>query len=136
MPHELLEGLVEASGRFEAVDLSELVNVVPRRLSVRFRPELTPIQKEVLHLLTEGLSNHDIGRQLGRTEDSIKSHLQVVFRELGVDTRWQATLQTLRFGWSQPDIEDSEVLDAIRVSLSSRGVLGGEREPIGGVSLG
>lgn len=136
VPYELLEGLAEASARFGEADLSELTAAVPPRMRVRLRPKLTPIQKEVLHLLTEGLSNLDIGRQLGRTEDSVKSHLQVVFRELGVDTRWQATLQTLRFGWSQSDIEDPDVLDVIRASLSGREVWGGEREPVSGVSLG
>ncbi|MGM9481341.1 response regulator transcription factor [Roseateles sp. NT4] len=61
------------------------------------RPEwaelpLTPRQKHVLHLLTQGLSNKLIARELGVSVDTVKDHVAAVLKALGVASRTQAVV--------------------------------------------
>lgn len=51
---------------------------------------LTPRQKHVLHLLTQGLSNKLIARELGVSVDTVKDHVAAVLRALGASSRTQA----------------------------------------------
>lgn len=53
---------------------------------------LTPRQKHVLHLLTQGLSNKLIARELGVSVDTVKDHVAAVFKALGVNSRTQAVV--------------------------------------------
>ncbi|KQV89350.1 LuxR C-terminal-related transcriptional regulator [Pelomonas sp. Root1237] len=53
---------------------------------------LTPRQKHVLHLLTQGLSNKLIARELGVSVDTVKDHVAAVLRALGVNSRTQAVV--------------------------------------------
>lgn len=51
---------------------------------------LTQRQSPVLLLMLEGLSNRDIGRRLGLTENAVKQHVSAILQRLGVHTRKQA----------------------------------------------
>lgn len=53
---------------------------------------LTPRQKHVLHLLTQGLSNKLIARELGVSLDTVKDHVAAVLKALGVNSRTQAVV--------------------------------------------
>lgn len=53
---------------------------------------LTPRQKHVLHLLTQGLSNKLIARELGVSLDTVKDHVAAVLKALGVSSRTQAVV--------------------------------------------
>lgn len=53
---------------------------------------LTAREREVLTLLSQGLSNRKIGEQLGVSEKTVKTHLGNVFVKLGVRDRTQAAL--------------------------------------------
>lgn len=53
---------------------------------------LTRRQLEVLDLLTEGLSNQDIGERLGLNLSTVKTHVTGVLKALGVGSRTQAVL--------------------------------------------
>lgn len=53
---------------------------------------LTPRQKHVLHLLTQGLSNKLIARELGVSVDTVKDHVAAVLKALGVSSRTQAVV--------------------------------------------
>jgi LuxR family maltose regulon positive regulatory protein len=56
-------------------------------------PELlTPREREVLELLSEGLANAEIARRLFISEKTAKVHLYHIFEKLGVKTRVQAVL--------------------------------------------
>jgi DNA-binding NarL/FixJ family response regulator len=57
---------------------------------------LTPRQQEVLELMTQGKSNRDIAQSMGLSEHTVKAHLAVIFRALGVSNRVEATLVGLR----------------------------------------
>lgn len=60
--------------------------------------ELTPRQLDVLRLLVEGQSNKLICRSLGLSESSVKTHLEAVYRRLGVSNRTQAVVAAARLG--------------------------------------
>lgn len=51
---------------------------------------LTERQLEVLKLLSEGLSNKEIGRVLGLSDKTVKAHITVIFKALDVVNRTQA----------------------------------------------
>ena len=53
---------------------------------------LTPREREVLTLLSEGLSNRGIAQRLGLSEKTVKSHLGSIFDKLDVRDRTQAAL--------------------------------------------
>jgi len=57
---------------------------------------LTPRQKVVLQLLTQGLSNKLIARELGVSVDTVKDHVAAVLKALGVSSRTQAVLAVTR----------------------------------------
>ena len=49
--------------------------------------DLTKREGEIAALVSEGLSNKEIGKHLGLTEGSVKQHLYSIFRKLGVKRR-------------------------------------------------
>jgi two-component system, NarL family, nitrate/nitrite response regulator NarL len=51
---------------------------------------LTDRQLEVLRLLSEGLSNKEIGRALNLSDKTVKAHITVIFKALDVVNRTQA----------------------------------------------
>jgi DNA-binding NarL/FixJ family response regulator len=53
---------------------------------------LTPRQKDVLRLLTQGLSNKLIARELGVSVETVKDHVAAVLRVMGVSSRTQAVV--------------------------------------------
>lgn len=60
--------------------------------------ELTPQQRRVLLLLTEGRLNKQIAYELALTEATVKAHLSQIFRKLGVQSRTQAVIAARRLG--------------------------------------
>ena len=61
-----------------------------RRGRPRHPDVLTPRQWEVLRLVREGLSNDEIGRELGISIDGAKFHVSEIISKLGVTTRGEA----------------------------------------------
>jgi ATP/maltotriose-dependent transcriptional regulator MalT len=53
-------------------------------------PELTEREREVLHLLAEGLSNAQIAERLIVSTATVKYHIGSLFSKLGVATRAEA----------------------------------------------
>jgi two-component system nitrate/nitrite response regulator NarL len=54
--------------------------------------DLSKREREVLRLLSDGLSNKEIGRMLDLREAAVKLHVKTVFRHLGVSNRTQAAM--------------------------------------------
>ena len=62
---------------------------------------LTPREHEVLFWLAEGKTNWAIGQIVGCTEETVKKHLQRVYRKLGLEGRVSAAVFFARL--SGPD---------------------------------
>lgn len=59
---------------------------------------LTAREREVLDLLTKGMSNKEIARQLELQEVTIKLHVRGICRKLGAKNRTQAALRAVAIG--------------------------------------
>jgi DNA-binding NarL/FixJ family response regulator len=57
---------------------------------------LTPREAELLGLLTQGLSNRELGQRLFISEATVKTHLAHIYAKLGVDTRAAAIATAIR----------------------------------------
>lgn len=62
--------------------------------------ELTPKQMRVLELVAEGLSNRQIGAELGAAENTVKCHVVAILSKLECRSRTQAALLMMRRAWS------------------------------------
>lgn len=65
----------------------------------RVTDELTPRQREVLKCVVTGMSNKEVGRQLGLSEATVKAHVAAIFKALNVSNRAQAVAAARRLGW-------------------------------------
>lgn len=108
-PRQLAEAV-----RTVAAGESLLAPAVTKRLIERYvsRPpagavrgerfaELTEREFEVLHLLTRGLSNVEIGERLFLSEATVKTHVTRVLNKLGVRDRVQAVVLAYESGLAQ-----------------------------------
>lgn len=59
---------------------------------------ISPRQQEILPLLAQGLSNKEIGRALGMSDNTVRTHLSVIFRALNVHNRTEAARVARRMG--------------------------------------
>ena len=57
---------------------------------------LTPREREVLLLLSEGLRNEEIGRRLHIAGETARAHIRNAMKKLAADTRTQAVAMALR----------------------------------------
>ena len=58
---------------------------------------LTERQAQVLALMVQGMSNRDIGNELGLSEGTVKIHVTAIFKALGVQSRTQAMVAVARY---------------------------------------
>jgi len=59
---------------------------------------LSPRTKEVLILLSWGLCNREIAEELGLSVETVKTHIERLYKKLGVTTRTDAVAKALRAG--------------------------------------
>jgi DNA-binding NarL/FixJ family response regulator len=52
--------------------------------------DLTPRQREVLHLVAEGMDNEEIARRLFISRNTVKAHVRTIYQALGVHNRVEA----------------------------------------------
>ena len=111
---------VAAEALFDAVRVvaageALLAPTVTRRLVTEFarlrpclphRPEaleeLTPREVEVLRLVAEGLSNHEIAERLVVSDETVKTHVSRVLLKLGLRDRTQAVVVAYESGLVVP----------------------------------
>jgi DNA-binding NarL/FixJ family response regulator len=71
-------------------------NAEPRNAAQRYRmrgkPEelviaLTPRERQIMELVSTGLSNREVGKQLHISEGTIKVHLHHIFQKLSIRNR-------------------------------------------------
>ncbi len=61
-------------------------------------PHLSPRQQEVLELMATGMTNAQIGEQLGVTERTVKAYAQELYDKLGVRNRAGAVAEAAKLG--------------------------------------
>ncbi|MCP3423988.1 response regulator [Nocardioides pinisoli] len=83
-PDELFAG-IRATARGETVLAPSVAATLVRRTTGG--STITEREVEVLELLSRGLGNREIARELFVSEATVKSHLSHVYTKLGVDTR-------------------------------------------------
>lgn len=60
---------------------------------------LSQTQLEILRLIAAGFSNREIAGRVHLSENTVKSHIQEIFRKLDVGNRVQAALKASKEGW-------------------------------------
>jgi len=60
---------------------------------------LSDTQLDILRLVAAGYSNREIASRIELSENTIKSHIQEIFRKLDVGNRVQAALKASKNGW-------------------------------------
>jgi DNA-binding NarL/FixJ family response regulator len=59
-------------------------------------PNVTPRERDVLRLLSDGLSNEEIGKRLFISPETVRTHVRKAMGKLDADTRTQAVATALR----------------------------------------
>jgi DNA-binding NarL/FixJ family response regulator len=77
------------------------------------REHLTPKEIQVATLVWEGLTNREIGKLIGTTEQVVKNHLRTTFDKLGVWSRLELAMYVASHGGK------SWVEQGVRVFLPS-----------------
>lgn len=99
--------LLKGVGRSTLADAIRLVHAgrryIPQEIADRVLPrpageELTEREVEVLRRIAEGLSNKEIGEQLGIAENTVKGHVGNLLSKLGASDRTRALVLALKRG--------------------------------------
>lgn len=93
--------LTDVIGAVRAVHRGE--RVIPAAVATRLaefpeRSDLTERELEVLQLVARGLSNKEVARAIGRTDETVKIHLKNTFAKLDVADRTEAVTVALTRG--------------------------------------
>jgi DNA-binding NarL/FixJ family response regulator len=90
-PDELIRG-VRAAAQGESPLAPKAARALIGSRGPASAPALTDREREVLQLVTRGLPNKLIARELGISEKTVKAHLTTVFQRIGVTDRVQAAM--------------------------------------------
>ena len=75
---------------------------------------LTPRQKEILQLVTNGFSYREIGLILDIRHDTVKNHVSEINRRLGVSNRVESIIYAAYLGLIDLEIATLSVLSRIQ----------------------
>ncbi len=100
-PKETIVAAIERAVRGETPGDDSVTTRVKEVMEKRQRPEdksipLTKREMQVLRHLALGLSNREIGQSLTISVETVKEHVQSIFRKLQVKDRTQAAVWALR----------------------------------------
>lgn len=68
---------------------------------------LTPAQRRILNLVSEGMLNKQIAYQMEISEATVKAHITAIFRKLGVINRTQAVLVAKQLDVDLPEVKSA-----------------------------
>lgn len=92
------EALLRAIRDVAAGARSLPADIEARLAQRKSEPEITPREREILTLITQGKANKEIGAALGIAEDTVKRHVSSILDKLRVNDRAQATAEAIRRG--------------------------------------
>jgi two-component system, NarL family, nitrate/nitrite response regulator NarL len=75
-----------------------LASEIQQRERADGRPDLTPRESEVLHMIADGMSAPDIAKQIHLSPTTVKTHLHTLYEKLGVSDRAAAVAEGMRRG--------------------------------------
>ncbi len=90
-PTDILSGVRSAARGHAPLDPRIATALLPTA-AVPLSEQLSARERQVLVLLTKGLSNRQIGRDLGISERTVKVHVGSLFRRLGLSDRTSAAM--------------------------------------------
>lgn len=61
-------------------------------------PRLTPMETQIVELVTRGLTNPEIAKKLFIEHSTVRWHLKNVFKKVGVRTRTELAVQAVAAG--------------------------------------
>ena len=100
-PHTAPVELDEGNPALSVSRINGGIVIQPRQadaVHVRAQP-LTDREGEVLSLVAEGLTNKQIGAQLGISERTVKNHLTSIMTKLRATDRTHSVVTAVRLGW-------------------------------------
>ena len=106
-PERILRQLAQLADGIPALSPS-----IARRIMEHFRLtgpvdsedlSLTTRERQVLGLISRGLRNADVARQLELSETTVASHIKAIYRKLGISSRAEATWHATRMGLGTQD---------------------------------
>jgi DNA-binding NarL/FixJ family response regulator len=74
----------------------------PKEARPRVSDELTPVELEVLQLVSQGLTNREIAGRLRWSVGNVKKYVQRILEKLAVSDRTQAAVEAVRRGLVRP----------------------------------
>ena len=80
------------------------------------REQLTPKEIQIATLVWEGMTNREISRLVGTTEQVIKNHLRSIFDKLGVWSRLELAMYVASHGgqaWIEPQEASATFAEAV-----------------------
>jgi DNA-binding NarL/FixJ family response regulator len=99
-----LKAAIRSVNRGEGVVSPSVAGKVLDQLRAAPAPPSTSLlndtQLRILKLIAVGYSNREIASHVHLSENTVKSHVQEIFRKLGVRTRVEAALRASREGWA------------------------------------
>lgn len=100
-PREELIEAIQRAVRGDAPAQGSVTNSVREAMEKRAKPDsaeipLTKREMQVLRHVALGLSNREIGKSLHISVDTVKEHVQNIFKKLGISDRTQAAVWALK----------------------------------------
>ena len=100
-------GAVDAGGHTfrllcTAMDEHRVIALLPLAPGALVDEKLSPREKEVLQLVSRGMTNTRIARRLGVSASTIRTHMEHILAKLGVRNRAAAASQALSSGLIEP----------------------------------
>jgi GAF domain-containing protein len=106
---EMIARLQQLHAHLSQAEREQLIALERERIATGFRPDpsssiptppsLNNSQREILRLITEGLSNKEIAGRIHLSENTVKSHIQEILRKLEARNRVQAAVRATKAGW-------------------------------------
>lgn len=97
-PSRLHAALVAVAEGLAVTDEEAPRTLVPMRVEEPLADPLTAREREVLTLLSGGMTNKEIASRLGITEHTVKFHVNAILGKLDAETRTEAVVHAARFG--------------------------------------
>lgn len=97
IPHDMLDNAVDNQ------EINQELHSLKRMMQIKPQKKLTPRQVEVVKLIAKGLPNKIIAHELGLTEGTVKVHITVILKILGVNNRTGAVMEAVKNGYLKHD---------------------------------